>query len=205
MYYFKYDESIIPFYGLSEGINADENPRKRKSRGGVLHYCIPFALIIVLIVSSAYAIYDLNGHSLDLRDREVCIVVTGSMDGEPTEYPISTIPVDSLVMIRHIDTDSFDFKIGQVIAYDQDGKLIVHRVIDIDGGKRTLSLKGDANKTFEYVSYDDVIGEVMGVSETLGKLFTYLRSNIILTVAFVACLGMMAYCVLEIVRYYREE
>ena len=107
-------------------------------------------------------------------------------------------------MIHHIDPDSFDFEIGQVIAYDSDGMVIVHRVIAVDEEKRELRLKGDANKTFEIVSYDDVIGEVVGVSEWMGKLVSYLRSNVVLVLAFIGCATVIVYSVREIIRYFRE-
>ena len=180
-------------------------PEREIRGGGAWHRYALLTIICILLVSSAYAVYDLNGGSLDIRDSEVRLVVTGSMDGEPTDYPISTIPVDSLVVIRHIDPDSFDFEVGQVIAYDSDGMVIVHRVIDIDEGKRELRLKGDANKTFEIVSYDDVIGEVVGVSPFLGKVMLYMRSNVVLVIAFIACSSLIVYSVREIVRYLREE
>ena len=162
-------------------------------------------MVCVVLVSSAYAVYSLNGDSFDIRDSEIRLVVTGSMDGEPTDHPISTIPVNSLVVIRHIDPDSFDFKIGQVLAYGSDGMVIIHRVIDIDEENRELRLKGDANKTFEIVSYDDVIGEVVGVSPLLGKLMMGMRSNMVLAIAFVACSVLIVYSVREIVRHLREE
>ena len=173
--------------------------------GAVLSKYVSLALVFVLVVLSAYAIYDLNGDSFDLRDREVRLVVTGSMDAEPTDYQIPTIPKGSLVMIHHIDPDSFDFGIGQVIAYDSDGMVIVHRVIAVDEDKRELRLKGDANKTFEIVSYDDVIGEVVGVSPFLGKLMMFLRSNAVLVIAFIACSLLVVYSVREIIRIKREE
>ena len=180
-------------------------PEKRENGGGaVLSKYVSLALVFVLVVLSAYAIYDLNGDSFDLRDREVRLVVTGSMDAEPTDYQIPTIPKGSLVMIHHIDPDSFDFEIGQVIAYDSDGMVIVHRVIAVDEDKRELRLKGDANKTFEIVSYDDVIGEVVGVSEWMGKLVSYLRSNVVLVLAFIGCAAVIVYSVREIIRYFRE-
>lgn len=142
---------------------------------------------------------------MDIRESEVRLVVTGSMDGEPTDYPISTIPINSLIVIRHVDPDSFDFEIGQVIAYDSDDMVIVHRVIDIDEEKRELRLKGDANKTFEIVSYDDVIGEVVGVSPFLGKVMMFLRSNMVLVIAFIACSALVVYSIREIIRIMHEE
>ena len=178
-------------------------PEREFRGGGAWRRYALLTVICILLVSSAYAVYDLNGGSLDIRDSEIRLVVTGSMDGEPTDYPISTIPVDSLVVIRHIEPDSFE--IGQVIAYDSDSMVIVHRVIDIDEEKRELRLKGDANKTFEIVSYDDVIGEVVGVSPFLGKLMMFLRSNVVLAIAFVACSLLVVYSVREIVRIMREE
>lgn len=180
-------------------------PEKKSPGGGAWHRYALLAVICVILVSSAYAVYSLNGGSLDIRDSEVRLVVTGSMDGEPTDYEISTIPVDSLVVIRHIDADTFDFEIGQVIAYDSDGMVIVHRVIAIDEEKRELRLKGDANKTFEIVSYDDVIGEVVGVSPFLGKVMMYMRSNLILVIAFIACSSLVVYSIREIVHIMHEE
>ena len=177
----------------------------RTGGGAGISKYVSLALVFVLVVLSAYAVYDLNGHSLDIRDTEVRLVVTGSMDGEPTDYPIPTIPTDSLVVIRHVDPDDFVFEVGQVIAYDSDGMVIVHRVIAVDDDKRELRLKGDANKTFEIVSYDDVIGEVVGVSPFLGKLMMALRSNIVLVLAFIACGSLVVYSVREIIRYKREE
>lgn len=180
-------------------------PEKVIRGGGAWRRYALLTVICILLVSSAYAVYDLNGGSLDIRDSEVRLVVTGSMDGEPTDFPISTIPVNSLVVIRHVDPDSFVFEIGQVIAYDSDGMVIIHRVIDIDEEKRELRLKGDANKTFEIVSYDDVIGEVVGVSPFLGKMMMYVRSNLVLVIAFIACSSLVVYSVREIIRYLREE
>src|SRR5690554_2142254 len=90
-----------------------------------------FALAIVIVIllgAGLYSVYSLNGDSLDLRDREVRLVVTGSMDGEPTDYQISTIPVNSLVMVRHISQDQLDsIEVGDVIAFDSGGRMIVHR------------------------------------------------------------------------------
>ena len=72
---------------------------------------------------------------------------------------------------------------------------------DVEGGNYVLS---EANKTFEIVSHDDVIGEVVGVSPFLGKVVSALKSTFVLIVAFLACAAMMAYSVCDIVRYYRE-
>ena len=180
-------------------------PEETSPRGRAWHRYASLAIICIILVSSAYAVYNLNGGSLDIRDTEVRLVVTGSMDGEPTDYPISTIPVDSLVVIRHVDANSFDFEIGQVIAYDSDGMVIVHRVIAIDEENRELRLKGDANKTFEIVSYDDVIGYVVGVSPFLGEVMMFMRSNMVLVIAFIACSSLIVYSIREIIRIKREE
>lgn len=180
-------------------------PEETSPRRRAWYRYASLAIICIILVSSAYAVYNLNGGSLDIRDTEVRLVVTGSMDGEPTDYPISTIPVDSLVVIRHVDANSFDFEIGQVIAYDSDGMVIVHRVIAIDEENRELRLKGDANKTFEIVSYDDVIGYVVGVSPFLGEVMMFMRSNMVLVIAFIACSSLIVYSIREIIRIKREE
>ena len=172
-----------------------------RTRGGELALTLS---VVVLVALSAYAFYDLNGHSLDPFDREARLVVTGSMDGGQTDYGISTVPKGSLVMIRHVDPYDFDFNVGQVIAYGSGSIVVTHRVIAVDPDRHELRLKGDANKTFEIVSYDDVIGEVVGVSPFLGKVVSALKSTFVLIVAFLACAAIMAYSVCDIVRYYRE-
>lgn len=168
-----------------------------------------FALAIVIVIllgAGLYSVYSLNDDSLDLRDREVRIVVTGSMDGEPTDYQISTIPVNSLVMVRHISQDELDsIEVGDVIAFDSGGRMIVHRVIDI-GSDGDFITKGDANSTSDSpVSPSRVIGEVVGVSPLAGKLVVIAKGWITWIIAFIVLLIVVIYSIREILIVYNKE
>ncbi|MGE0014609.1 MAG: S26 family signal peptidase [Candidatus Methanomethylophilaceae archaeon] len=168
--------------------------------------CLTVAAIVVLTGAGIYSVYTFNGDSLDLRDREVRLIVSGSMDGEPTEYPISTIPINSLVMIQHLDQSELDtVAVGDVIAYDRNGVVIVHRVIDVrDDG--SFVTKGDANSSVDPIVYQDkVIGKIVGVSKIYGEIVTLAKDKVVWVAAFVACAVIMAYCIREIRRIYSEK
>lgn len=146
--------------------------------------------------------YDLNGGSLDPRGTEYRQIVSGSMDAGDTGYPIGTIPKGSMVSIRHLDQDSVrDIAVGDVVAYLRDGHTVVHRALENDPATGTLVLKGDANQLPETVAYEDVVGVVAGVSEQLGGLVSFAKSDPVLIIAGVACLAVLAYSVAEIAVY----
>ena len=65
-------------------------------------------LIVVVVCLTGYAVH-LNGGSLDFSDTEAKVVVSGSMDGEPRDYDIRTIPTGCLIMIRQVPSDPSDF------------------------------------------------------------------------------------------------
>lgn len=91
------------------------------------------------------------------------------MDAEPQPYDIPTIPINSLVMIKHLSQEQVyhDLKVGDVVAFNAGGKLITHRIIKInDNG--TFVTKGDANIGTETVPFTSVIGEVVGVNHWMG-------------------------------------
>lgn len=177
-----------------------------KSRvGGEKHHLVPCILAVLLIVLSAYALYDLNGHSLDLTDREVRLVVTGSMDAGDTGYEIQTIPINSLVMIEHLDGEGIsELEIGDVVAFQNNGKVVVHRLIGYapDG---SLILKGDAILPTDTVDPEDVIGKVVGVSPILGKAVTFAKSSPVLLIGGVLCLFVMIWSIREIIRVLSDK
>lgn len=142
-----------------------------------IKYTITAVAVIAVIVFSVYTIYDLNGKSLDMSDREVRIIVTGSMDADDQPYKIPTIPVNSLVMIEHLSYDEVvnDLEIGDVIAFNSGGRLITHRIIAIDYDLKTITTKGDANAGTETVAFSNVVGEVVGVNHWLGVVVHILR------------------------------
>lgn len=164
------------------------------------------AIVLALAGSAIYSFYDINGKSTDFTDREFRLVVTGSMDNGETENPISTIPVNSLVMIRHIDQSELDtIKIGDVIAYDRGGNMIVHRVIDIRSDGYFIT-KGDANASADSpVAPENVVGVIVGVSPILGQIVTLAREKAVWIILFIACAILVIYSVREIIHIYTQE
>ncbi len=171
---------------------------------------ITAVIVVAIVVFSVYTVYDLNGKSLDLSDRQVRIIVTGSMDGEPQDYDIPTIPVNSLVMIENLSYDEVanDLKIGDVIAFNSGGILITHRIIAIDYDLKTITTKGDANLGTETVAFTNVVGIIVGVNHWLGFV-VHIFQDFTLTVVL-ATIGIVSGVVavkssLKIMREEKQE
>lgn len=166
-------------------------------------------IIVTLAGAGLYSVYSINDGSFDLKDREVRLVVTGSMDGEPQDFKISTIPVDSLIMIELLDRSEHNLiKIGDVIAFERNNKIIVHRVLEIeslgDGDYKFLT-KGDANLSDDGYIYPEVVrGKVIGVSPLSGKLVSFAQKGFVYIVAFIALIAVIIYSVREIIQIYSE-
>jgi signal peptidase len=90
------------------------------------------------------------------------VVMSGSM--EPT------LSVDDLVIIRKTDTISP----GDIILYQIEGDLVIHRIVEIDGD--TITTKGDANNTMD-TPFDKscIKGILVAHSHLAGKIFTLMR------------------------------
>lgn len=192
---------MVSVHGLSVGSMLMS---QRKSPGGGHAHLLTICAVF-LVVLSAYALYDLNGHSLDFSDREVMLIVSGSMDAGETEYEISTIPVNSLVTIVHIDGhDLSDVFIGDVIAYTDGSRTIVHRLVGY-GPDGNIILKGDANASTETVDPDDVVGKVVGVSPILGKIVSFVKGSPILVIVGMVCILVMVWSIRDILRILSEK
>ena len=149
---------------------SDLNNRKRLAYIGIA---------LLAVAACVFIIYDLNGGSLDLSGREIRIIVTDSMDGEPTEYPLSTIEKDSLVMVRTFSDDETKAKlsVGDVIQFRYNGVLNHHRVISNDQASGLIIAKGDNSPVSDHVLYQDITGQVVGKSHILGMAVSFIKSN----------------------------
>ncbi len=129
-------------------------------------------IMVILIVSasaSAFLIMETTG-------TELSIVVTDSMDGEPTGYPIRSIPKGSLIASERSPSD---IQIGDVVGYHTnliDGT-VYHRVISIDG--ENITVKGDNLDLEETIQIQDICGKVFFVNEPLGHIISFVKGNII--------------------------
>jgi len=139
-------------------------------------------LVVALILPVSLFALHLNGWSLDLTDRELYVVMTDSMDGEPRDYEISTIPVRSLVAV---DRSPDSVEVGDVIGYVSGiaGFPVFHRVVSIDHAKGTFTVKGDNVPFAEEIPAGWVMGKVVGVDPLLGNMVVLIRENLILSIA----------------------
>jgi len=153
-------------------------------------------LVVVALISSV------NGGSLDPRDRDIRIIVTDSMDGEPTQYPISTIPKGSLVVIQKLSRGSLpDLKVGDVLAYRSAGQIFTHRIVENDAASGIFHTKGDNAKVGEQVSYSNAVGVVIGVSKWMGDFVTFLKQAGVFLAVGIVMLTAAAYAIRRIVQW----
>ncbi len=83
---------------------------------------------------------------------QVYDVVSGSMEPE--------IPVGSVVYVKQVDPPTI--QIGDVIAYQSESGVVIHRVTTNRTSMGEMVTKGDANNVedFSPVPYDNVLGRV---------------------------------------------
>ena len=101
---------------------------------------------------------------------QLAIVQSGSM--EPN------LPVGSVAIYRQTN----DYQPGEIIAYEKNKNLVLHRVqenLESEGGGQVYLTKGDANDTVlaEPVFASQIKGELVGHIPQLGYLFSWLRSQ----------------------------
>ena len=168
-------------------------------------------IVIAIVAFSAYTMYDLNGDSFDFSGSEMRLIVTGSMDAAPQPYDIKTIPVNSIVMIKHMSQDEVanDLKVGDVVAFRSGGIIITHRIVSIDQEHKTLITKGDANPSQDSpVPFTSVVGKVVGVNHWMGIAVHLLRSytiSIILGTIGIVSGAIAIKSSLQIIREEKEE
>ena len=147
--------------------------------------------IIAIIAISVVFVYDFNGHSLDLADRQVILVVTDSMDGDEHDYAIDSFPANTLVMVQHLDGQEKRFlRVGDVVSYHDKGTLVHHRVIQVEDGY--VYLQGDNNHSTEKVFMSEINGKVVGTNWILGHLVAIISSNFLAFLALIFTISAAA-------------
>ena len=161
------------------------------------------AITIAISITICYLLY-INDDSLDLNDREIRLVFTDSMDGDPQPYDIPTMPQGSLIMI---DRTPDRISIGDIIGYRSimAREPIFHRLIAIDGD--TLTLKGDANTYPDTISMDQVVGKVVGVDPYLGKVVFMIRSDtsVLVSTLFIITIMWLITEIISVLRRFEFE
>jgi signal peptidase I len=164
------------------------------------------AIVLLILVAASLALfYNLNGNSLDPRDREIRLIVTDSMEGEKMNYDIPTIEKDSLVMVKFVSgSEKKDIQVGDVIQFRYHGILNHHRVIENDTDGGFVITKGDNSDGTEKVLYENIRGEVVGKNHVLGEVFKFVKDYLYVLIAFfiVLYIGIL---LLEEIRKEKEE
>ena len=164
-----------------------------------------FAIVAVVIVALSMFLlfYNLNGNSADFTDREVRLIITNSMDGEPQDYEISTIPKDSLVMVHILsDSEKENLKVGDVVQFRYGNVLNHHRVIDNDTVNHIITTQGDNTSSPDApMSYDKVRGQVVGVNHELGLLVMFVKTYVLAILLFF----VVVYLAVRLVEEMRKE
>ena len=190
---------------------SDGTAEAGKERRPPLKTIIIIAVVVIALFTTALFFYHFNGDSLDFSNRTIVTVPTSSMDGEPQDYPITTIPKDSIIMVHLLsDEQKKDLVKGDVITFRQDGIEKVHRMITDIGPDGTLTTQGDANPTPDpQITLDDVDGKVVGVAPNVGKAVSAIRDftldSPVLMIIGIILLIILIYSVIEIIGIMREK
>ncbi len=147
---------------------------------------------------------------------EVRYVPTDSMDGEPQDYEIPTIPKGSAILVQKYSSQSDidSLKVGDVILFYNTSNHLdtVHRIIDItevdaNGHIVKVTTHGDNKSpgTNETVNSSDIHGKVVGVSKELGGFVHFVQSSTILLVMIIVILIVMVSVVWDIIKIRRNE
>ncbi len=157
--------------------------------------------IVAILAIPVVVIYELNGHSLDLTDRQAILVITDSMDGDEHGYAIGSFPANTLVMVQHLsDLDKRFLRAGDVVSYESHGKLEHHRIIESNAGY--YYVQGDNNHSIERVNLDQINGKVIGSSPWLGKVIILIKDNFL---AFLGAMSVLCFVLILLAAYNRDN
>ncbi|MBP5255801.1 MAG: signal peptidase I [Clostridia bacterium] len=111
-------------------------------------------LIIVIGLTIGLTVYTWNARRMFHNEMPMpfgvgaSIVLTGSM--EPT------LQVNDLVVVRSADS----FEVGDIVVFQQDSTLVIHRIIEIDEEASTVKTQGDANNVDDgWISVSSIKGK----------------------------------------------
>ena len=128
-----------------------------------------FAVISIVVGLTFYTINArrVTGNRLVMPfNKTIAVVLTGSM--EPT------IGVNDLIVVEKTN----DYKIDDIVVYQDGNLLVVHRIVSIDG--ETVITSGDANggALDDPINISQINGEVVNVIPFLGLVLKCIKSPI---------------------------
>ena len=154
-----------------------KHQKKRFSKKTIFRYIV-FSFIGIVL---GLFVYTQNAKGL-LKDKMpmpfgygMSVVLSGSME--------SRLSVDDLVIIKATD----NYKVNDIVLFQDGNSLVIHRIIEIDGD--TVTTKGDANNTAdEPINKSQIKGVLVYDIAGLGAMVNILKQPvsvfIILAAAF---------------------
>lgn len=154
-----------------------KNTKKKISKKSILRY-IAFAFVGIIF---GLFIYFQNAKGI-VRDKMpmpfgygVSVVLSGSMEDR--------LSVDDLVIVKATD----DYKINDIVIYQDGDSLVIHRIIAIDGD--TVTTKGDANNTADQpINKSQIKGVLIYDIAKIGAVVHILKQPVSIIVILAAAL-----------------
>lgn len=146
---------------------TSKHQKKRFSKKTVFRYIV-FSFIGIVL---GLFVYTQNAKGL-LKDKipmpfgyGMSVVLSGSME--------SRLSVDDLVIIKATD----NYKVNDIVLFQDGNSLVIHRIIEIDGD--TVTTKGDANNTAdEPINKSQIKGVLVYDIAGLGAVVNILKQPI---------------------------
>ena len=154
-----------------------KHQKKRFSKKTVFRYIV-FSFIGIVL---GLFVYTQNAKGL-LKDKMpmpfgygMSVVLSGSME--------SRLSVDDLVIIKATD----NYKVNDIVLFQDGNSLVIHRIIEIDGD--TVTTKGDANNVADKPIYKSQIKGVLVYDiPRLGALVNVLKQPVFVILILAAAL-----------------
>ena len=158
--------------------------KKKFSKRAVFRYIV-FSFIGIVL---GLFVYTQNAKGL-IRDKMpmpfgygMSVVLSGSME--------SRLSVDDLVIIKATD----DYKVNDIVLYQDGDSLVIHRIIEIDGD--TVTTKGDANNVAdEPINKSQIKGVLVYDIAGIGAVVNILKQpiSVIIVLATALLLTELSY------------
>lgn len=167
----------------------------QNNKKNVLSYIYRIIIALVVSVILGLSIYVVNVKKITEKklfmpfDKTIAVVLTGSM--------APTITESDLIVIEKTD----DYQIDDIVVYQDGAKLVVHRIVKIEGDQ--IRTSGDANNGSldDPIVKEQIYGEVIDIIPFLGLIFKVLKSPI----GIVTITGLAIYLLVLSYRKEKEE
>lgn len=179
--------------------NLNENAQKTKISRKVINI-LQYIIIIILIVLIAYYSYQkfiLQKKYVPFFNHNFFIILSGSME--------TTINTKDLIVTSPKDT----YEKGDIIAFNQDETVTVHRIIDVknEDGIKSYVTKGDNNNAedLDEVKNEDILGAYNFTIPILGGIIIFFATNPILLIVLIVALVLIYFIIKLLKQNYNEN